>query len=89
MPTLERPTLERNAYMFPCEAPTLELPWSEVPIYSCKFMRGAHPGATLERHAHIYMRLPYSSLPWSVRTYPGPTLDLPWSSNAHPAAAPG
>ena len=61
MPTLERPTLERNAHIFTERLPwsypgaTLELPWS-------------YPGA---RYLPVY---PYASrLPWS---YPRATLEL-------------
>lgn len=77
------------------KAPTLELPWSETPVYPCTRVRVAYPGATLERRARLY-GAPTLELPWS---YPGatlhlpalhpPTLHLPWSSNARPAAAPG
>lgn len=94
MPTLERPTLERNAYILARHL-TLELPWRRTPTWE----QIAYPGATLERHPAYIKRLPCSGLPWSEIAYPGPTLerhtldpptlDLPWSRNARPAAAPG
>lgn len=70
------------------KAPTLELPWSEMPVYPCTCVRVAYPGATLERCARLYKA---PNLPWSypAPAYPAPTLHLPWSSNARPAAAPG
>lgn len=61
-PTLERHTLERNAYMFPREAPTLELPWSDIPIYACAYPAAAYPRAYVPT-----LDLPWSGLPW---TYP-------------------
>jgi hypothetical protein len=95
-------SFEENAYpraikqgMPTLERPTLELPWSEMPLI---FMRSAYPEATLKlpwsypgaAHPYAYTkRLPCSSLPWSEIAYPGPTLDLPCSRNARPAAAPG
>ena len=104
MPTLERPTLERNAHAFTksaypgatlerdarvsvyacasrlpwsypgarrpcirvrvCESPTLELPWSDVPV-CMKRLPWSYPGATLELPCTC---LPCTRLPC---TYPG------------------
>lgn len=64
------------------KAPTLELPWSNMPVCPCTCVRVAYPGATLERCARL-CKAPTLELPWSypapacpAPAYPAPTLEL-------------